>query len=666
MRETALVVLAVAAVYRHALAAGDEADNIVPRHGGAAARELDKAVVNALHENAVDGLALLGGLLLAALRRLGDLVECGFLVGLAAAGKLVAQAVRYARRGHAAVAYRGVEIVDVVERQALHYRGHYLLVQRVVYADAGVLQLVLKRLAAADNVLLAALLLEPLLYLRARGAAFCDVQPVAAGAGRGLRGAYLDDVAVLEHIVVSHDAAVDARADHVIADVGMYAVRKIYRGSAGGEVYNVALRGKDEHLVGEHVYLQIVEKVLRVGLLLALQQPANPRELVLIPGADSRAAVAHLVFPVRRDAVFGGVVHVPSAYLHLERDALGADDRRVYALVHVRLRGGYIVLEAAGHGLEHVVDDAEDVITVGDRVHDDAEGTEVEDAGDVEILRVHLAVDAVYMLDAAEYRGVDALGVEPLLHFFLNAGHERFQLRHTLLKGLGYLVVAGRVEVLEREVFKLPFRALHTETVRDGGVYLHRFKRFYALLFGGLIGHRAHVVQTVGNLDENDADVLGHGHEHLAQVLHLFVLFAGVLHTGQLRDALDDVRNRRAELAGDVGVGEVRVLNHVVQQRRDYRVLVKPHVDGDVRRGDAVRHIRRAVLAQLPGVRDARHLVCRADAAEIHGMAAVLYLLLKLGIHLVRVERGVLLAFYIGSVSVLYGHFSPPCGITRK
>lgn len=74
----------------------------------------------------MDGLTFLGCLLFAALRRFGDLIERGLLVGLAAAGELVAQAVRHARRGHAAVAYRGVEIVDVVERQALHDGRYYL------------------------------------------------------------------------------------------------------------------------------------------------------------------------------------------------------------------------------------------------------------------------------------------------------------------------------------------------------------------------------------------------------------------------------------------------------------------------------------------------------------------------------------------------------------
>ena len=99
-------------------------------------------------------------------------------------------------------------------------------------------------------------------------------------------------------------------------------------------------------------------------------------------------------------------------------------------------------------------------------------------------------------------------------------------------------------------------------------------------------------MQPVGNFDENDADVLGHGHEHLADVLHLLVLDAGVLHARELGDALNDVGHSRAEGARNVGVGQRGILDHIVQQRGDDRILIQAHVHRDIRRGDAVCHIR--------------------------------------------------------------------------
>ena len=146
-------------------------------------------------------------------------------------------------------------------------------------------------------------------------------------------------------------------------------------------------------------------------------------------------------------------------------------------------------------------------------------------------------------------------------------------------------------------------------------------------------------MQPVGDLDEDHADVLGHGHEHLADVLHLLVLDAGVLHARELGDALDDVGHGGAELAGDVRVRQRGVLDNVMQQRRDDGILVQTHVDGDIRRRDAVRHVGgTSVLAQLSLVRAARHLIGGAYARKVHVRAVTADLFLELGEHFIRIE----------------------------
>ena len=151
----------------------------------------------------------------------------------------------------------------------------------------------------------------------------------------------------------------------------------------------------------------------------------------------------------------------------------------------------------------------------------------------------------------------------------------------------------------------------------DGRIDLHRFERLFELLLRDHVFHRAHIVQPVGDLDEDDADVLRHRHEHFAEVFHLLVLAARELHAGELCDALHDIGYLAAELPGDVLVGDGGVLNAVVQQRRDDAVLVQPHLRADLRGGDAVRHIRRAGLALLPAVGAVGQLKRRAHPAEI-------------------------------------------------
>ena len=160
----------------------------------------------------------------------------------------------------------------------------------------------------------------------------------------------------------------------------------------------------------------------------------------------------------------------------------------------------------------------------------------------------------------------DVLLFQARLDLRLHAVHKGLVLGLLGLERAGDLVVADGVQILEGQILKLPLDALHTESVGDGGVNFHRFERLLPLLFGRLVLHGAHVVRAVGQFDENDADVLGHGHEHLAQVLHLLFFLAGVLHARQLGDTLDQVRDRGGELLGDLGIRGGGVLNAVVHE----------------------------------------------------------------------------------------------------
>ena len=106
-------------------------------------------------------------------------------------------------------------------------------------------------------------------------------------------------------------------------------------------------------------------------------------------------------------------------------------------------------------------------------------------------------------------------------------------------------------------------------------------------------------MKAVADLDEDHPDVLGHGHEHLAQVLHLLLFLGDILHPGQLGNALHQRGHRRAELFGDLVVGGVGVLDAVVEQGRDDAVHIQPQVGHNVGHGQRVDDIGLAALAQL-------------------------------------------------------------------
>ncbi len=128
------------------------------------------------------------------------------------------------------------------------------------------------------------------------------------------------------------------------------------------------------------------------------------------------------------------------------------------------------------------------------------------------------------------------------------------------------LRVLARMQALEGQVLELPLDGVDAEAVRDRRVYLERLLRLLQLLLAPEVLDRAHVVEAVGELDEDDARVLRHRHDHLAVVLDLGVLAARELDARQLRDAFDEPRDLVAELGLHVGDVRLRVLDDVVQQ----------------------------------------------------------------------------------------------------
>ena len=234
------------------------------------------------------------------------------------------------------------------------------------------LQLGLKGGPPGGDVLLPALLFEPLANFVSRFVGFADLHPVPAGASGGLGGDDLHNVPVFQRGVIGDNAPIDPGARHGVAYGGVDGVGKVDGGGPGGQALHVSVGGEHEHLVGEHIHLQGADKFLGVGVLLAFQQLAHPLKLLL--AAQLVVGQPLLVLPVGGYAVLGGLVHLPGADLHLEGDAVPADDGGVQGLIAVGLGGADVVFEPAQHRIIHVVDGAQHIIAAGDVWDNDAEG----------------------------------------------------------------------------------------------------------------------------------------------------------------------------------------------------------------------------------------------------------------------------------------------------
>ena len=149
------------------------------------------------------------------------------------------------------------------------------------------------------------------------------------------------------------------------------------------------------------------------------------------------------------------------------------------------------------------------------------------------------------------------------------------------------LGVLARVEDLEREILELPLDGVDTEPVGERRVDLERLLRLLHLLLLAEVLDRAHVVEPVGELDQDHAHVLRHRHDHLAVVLGLRLLAALEADPGELGDALDELRDVRPERGPELVEVGLGVLDHVVQQRCGDRLLVEVELRAD--QGDAER-----------------------------------------------------------------------------
>src|SRR5205085_12119518 len=121
------------------------------------------------------------------------------------------------------------------------------------------------------------------------------------------------------------------------------------------------------------------------------------------------------------------------------------------------------------------VDDAEDVVALWHRLHDDADGNQIEDLVVADLLLLDLVPDAVEVLRAALDLRLDPLRVEALaqlgdgeLDLFLALAPRADHL-------LDELVVLLRLGVLEGQVLQLPLEVPDAEPVRERSENLQRF-----------------------------------------------------------------------------------------------------------------------------------------------------------------------------------------------
>ena len=186
--------------------------------------------------------------------------------------------------------------------------------------------------------------------------------------------------------------------------------------------------------------------------------------------------------------------------------------------------------------------------------------------------------------------------------------------------------VAARIQRAEAEILELGLDRVHAEPVRDRRVDVERLARNRAALRERHGAQRAHVVRAVGELDHDHADVAHHREQHLAEALGLRLLAALELDLVELADAVDELGHFLAEPPVDLLLERRRVLDHVVEDRRDQRLRIEPQVREQVGDRDGMRDVGLAGAATLALVSLEGEVVGILDALDLGGREIALEL----------------------------------------
>ena len=228
-----------------------------------------------------------------------------------------------------------------------------------------------------------------------------------------------------------------------------------------------------------------------------------------------------LVNPVRRYTFLRHMVHFLGTDLHLDRRAVRTDQCRMQRLIAIHLGDSDVVLELARNGLVERVQCPHCQVAGRDIADNHAETIDVEHLREGKPLLFHLAVDRIQAFFTTEnpsrHPGIDHLAVD-VVH---DAREQFAPVAASRFERTGNDFCTQRVNQRKGQILQLTENLVETEPVGDRGIDLEGFGGDAATLVSTHGRHRLQIVQTVGQLDKDHAQVARHGHQHLAEVLGL-------------------------------------------------------------------------------------------------------------------------------------------------
>ena len=123
-----------------------------------------------------------------------------------------------------------------------------------------------------------------------------------------------------------------------------------------------------------------------------------------------------------------------------------------------------------------------------------------------------------------------------LAHFLLNRGRhvveKSFVGRATLFELRRQLAVIFRMKIFESQIFQFTAQLTHAQAMRNGRIDVHSLLGNAAPFIRVEELQRAHVVEAIGELDQDDAHVINHCEQHLSHIFRLLFFARHVADVG--------------------------------------------------------------------------------------------------------------------------------------
>ncbi len=227
------------------------------------------------------------------------------------------------------------------------------------------------------------------------------------------------------------------------------------------------------------------------------------------------------------------------------------------------------------------MDRSKNGIALSKRTHYHPQAHEIPDLSKILALLLHLPVYAVEVFRTPLDLGRDAYLVKSSLKRLAGLLDVAFPLLPLRGDPLHQLIVGYRIEIPEGKILQLPFHSPHAKPVCKGRIYLQCLSGHAFLFFRRRVVQSPHVVKPVRQFDQNDPDVLGHGHKHLSQALSLLFLPALKVHPRQFRYPVHKCCNFGAKSLADLPVALACILNDVMEKACSYCIRIQVHVGKD-------------------------------------------------------------------------------------